>query len=653
MRGQECLPQILPPGVRRGFNQLHLAVALVLLLQWCVRALSSTWRTLFVPLLLAFGCTRPTVSIETAGQCQTCHEGIERASATHDGCVSCHGGNANGVTKDAGHQGLLGVSNPSFPGRWEKGCGPCHQHQVERMKTSQMFTNTGMIGQIQATWEGERPGVVYSSRQGPAFGPDGKAINHADVGQLDNLSGDLYRKFCARCHVARQNEALDGAGHPAGCAACHFSYSDGATYRGGDPTMKGKSPYSATHTMQGLPPMQACAQCHHRSGRHALSYQGLYDGNNGLVPTKNGMPGPVPGSDERSFSHVAPDVHFLAGMECIDCHTSREIMGEGYASKDMRGQLEIRCEDCHGDSAKPPRFVTVSRESDRPLIESRQYGFPIRPGFKVALTSKDRPYSNVFEKDGQVMLATKREGKLLKSPVITGTAEHRVAGHERLECATCHSRSVVQCYGCHTSYDKRSTGWDFVADRETPGEFSETEDYRTLFPFPLALNEHGRISPVTPGCQTFVTVIEPDGSLSKNDAVLNYKGKPQLRFAPFFGHNTGSRAVGCTECHGNPAFLGFGQSLLEQGGVKSTLLCEKNDKKALDGFLAMDRGRVVSHAAITRTGARPLQHDEVRRVFAVNLCLVCHETGKDPIYLKQLDYDALKDPLHLRLLSAR
>ena len=609
---------------------------------------------MLVSLLFAVGCVRSQAASDpAAGQCMSCHQGLERASASHTGCVSCHGGDSTSTVKDSAHQGLFGLSNPSYAGRWERGCGPCHKHQLERMKSSQMFTNTGMIGQIQATWEGERPGVVYSSRQGLAYGPDGKAIDHTDVGQLDNLSGDLYRKFCARCHVARQNEALDGAGHPAGCAACHFSYDEGATYRGGDPTMKGKSPNSATHTMQGLPPMQACAQCHHRSGRHALSYQGLYDGNNGLVPTKNGMPGPAPGSDERSFSHVAPDVHFLAGMECIDCHTSREIMGEGYASKDMRGQLEVRCEDCHGDSVQPPRFVTVSRENDQPLIESRQYGFKIRPGFRMALTSKNRPYSNVFEKDGQVVLATKRAGKLLKSPVITGTAEHSVAGHERMECATCHSRSVVQCYGCHTAYDKRSTGWDFVEGRETPGEFSETEDYRTLYPFPLALNEHGRVSPVTPGCQTFVTVIEPDGSLSKNDAVANYKGKPQLRFAPFFGHNTGARAVGCTECHGNPAFLGFGQNLLERGGVKSTLLCEKNDKKALDGFLAMDRGRVVSHAAITRTGARPLEHDEVRRVFAVNLCLVCHETGKDPIYLKKLDYDALKDPLHRRLLSAR
>jgi hypothetical protein len=133
--------------------------------------------------------------------------------------------------------------------------------------------------------------------------------------------------------------------------------------------------------------------------------------------------------------------------------------------------------------------------------------------------------------------------------------------------------------------------------------------------------------------------------------VARYKGRPQLRFAPFYGHATGRRAVGCAECHGNPAFLGFGQHLIEKGSVRATLLCEKNPGKPLDGFLAMEGGRVVPHAAITVAGGRPLDHDEVRRVFAVNLCLVCHDEASDPIYRSRLDYDALDDALHRRLLA--
>lgn len=228
-----------------------------------------------------------------------------------------------------------------------------------------------------------------------------------------------------------------------------------------------------------------------------------------------------------------------------------------------------------------------------------------------------------------------------------------MAGHGRLECHACHSRTVVQCYGCHTTYDKTGSGMDFIKGKETPGEFSETEDYRTLYPFPLALNQRGRISAVTPGCQTFITVVEEDGSKSRDEYVARFNGKRQLRFAPFFSHNTGKKAVGCGECHGNPSFLGFGQHVVEGKNISGTLICDKSDTKPLDGFLTLQDGKVNAYSAITRERSRPLNGREVRRVLAANLCIICHDKAKDPIYRKELDYRALDDRLHRRLLNDR
>jgi hypothetical protein len=192
---------------------------------------------------------------------------------------------------------------------------------------------------------------------------------------------------------------------------------------------------------------------------------------------------------------------------------------------------------------------------------------------------------------------------------------------------------------------------DFVSQEETPGAFSETEDYRMLYPFPLALNQKGRISPVTPGCQTFVTVVEPDGTISRNEQVASYKGSPRLRFAPLYSHNSGTRAITCVECHGNPQFIGFGQHVTEGASLRPTLLCEKSDRKPLDGFLSLERGRVRAFSAITREGSRPLDGGEVKRVLQVNLCLPCHNKAGDRIFRKGLDYRALDDPRHRRLLS--
>jgi len=584
--------------------------------------------------------------------CVRCHQGIEHVSKTHGDCVSCHGGKPLEQGKEKAHQGVFGIANPEYIGRWENGCATCHRYQFERMKSNLMYTAAGMIRNIQLTWEGE-DGYSYTTHGEKQFDADGRPFSPKAVAGLDNLSGELYRKFCARCHVGAETTGVYGASHASGCAACHFPRNNEGVYEGNDKTMKGKAGHSASHAMSPLPDTQVCIRCHNRSGRIALSYQGLYDGNNGLVPTRRGEGGPEMTSGARNLVHIAPDVHLAAGMECIDCHTSRDVMGDGFAYRNMYQQAEVSCEDCHGSGTDVPRYREITRENDEALRESRSYKPPVRSGMRMIQTSKGRSYSNVFYRDGAVWLQGKRSGKLHRSRVITGTPAHTIAGHGRLECYSCHSRTVVQCYGCHTRYDKAVAGRDFIKGQDTPGAFSETEDYRMLYPFPLALNQRGRISPVTPGCQTFVTVAEEDGSQSKTEYVARFKGRQQLRFAPFYSHNTGTRAIGCAECHGNPAFLGFGQHVVEGGDIRGTLICERSDRKPLDGFLTMEKGRVMAYSAITRENSRPLNGAEIKRALSVNLCLPCHARADDPIYRKGVDYRALDDTLHRRLLSGR
>ena len=612
------------------------------------RGLSGLPRTLLALLALytLAGCVASDSKIS---RCVVCHQGLEKVSENHPDCISCHGGNPKEKNKNASHLAMYGPGNPAAPEHWDKTCGACHLYQLDRVKANLMYTATGMIKNTQLTWEGQDE-RLYSSRGGEVYDARGNARRLKPVAELDHLSGELYRKFCSQCHVARQAGDVFSASHASGCAACHFPYNDQATYRGGDPQLKGKAPYAASHTMEKLPDNRVCSRCHNRSGRIALSYEGLYDGNNSMVPTKEGRPGPVMASGARNLTHIAPDVHFAAGMDCIDCHTSRDIMGDGYAYENMYYQTEISCEDCHG-GAKPPRYQEITAENDEAVRESKSYRMQMRPGMKMMLTAKGRKYSNAFYRDGVVHVQGKRSGKLFKSKVVTGTPEHTVVGHGRMECYACHSRTVVQCYGCHTTYDKTKPGMDYVKGVATPGRFSEKEDYRMLYPFPLALNQRGRISPVTPGCQTFVTVVEPDGSSSKNEYVAKYKGKRQLRFAPFYSHNTGKKAVGCGECHGNPAFLGFGQHVVSGSDIEGTLICEQSADKPLDGYLTLQQGKVRAYSAITRENSRPLNGKEVRRTLSANLCIVCHDKARDPIYRKELDYRALNDALHRRLLS--
>jgi hypothetical protein len=610
--------------------------------------LSYFFKSLAYLVLLALtgGCG---LSGGKASTCETCHPRIEKVSASHPDCISCHGGDPLNQDKTASHRSMYGPKNPAAPQQWEKTCGACHFYQLGRVKANLMYTATGMIKNTQLTWESP-DNQLYSSRGGDVYDPRGKELRLKPVAELDHISGELYRKFCSQCHVGGEAGDVYGASHASGCAACHFPCNNTASYAGKDAALLGKAPYSASHAMEKLPDNKVCSRCHNRSGRIALSYEGLYDGNNSMVPTRKGLPGPVMLSGSRNAVHITPDIHAVAGMDCIDCHTSRDVMGDGYAYQNMNLQTEISCEDCHG-GASAPRYREITRENEESLRESKSYRQQMQPGTKMLVTAKGRSYSNVFYRDGVVYVLGKRSGKLFKSKVITGSPEHSIVGHGRMECYACHSRTVVQCYGCHTTYDRTQGGMDFIKGYETPGSFSEKEDYRMLYPFPLALNQRGRISPVTPGCQTFVTVVEADGTTSKKEYVARYKGKHQLRFAPFYSHNTGKKAVGCSECHGNPAFLGFGQHVVAGGDIYGTLICEQSADKPLDGFLTLQDGKVRAYSAITRENSRPLNGKEVRRTLAVNTCIVCHDKARDPIYRKELNYRALDDALHRRLLS--
>ena len=91
--------------------------------------------------------------------------------------------------------------------------------------------------------------------------------------------------------------------------------------------------------------------------------------------------------------------------------------------------------------------------------------------------------------------------------------------------------------------------------------------------------------------------------------------------------------------------------MVEGRSVKATLLCERSETKPLDGFLTMNNGQVRAFSAITRENSRPLNQDEIRRALAVNTCLICHPSAKDPIYRTRIKYRDLDDTLHRRLLA--
>ncbi len=575
--------------------------------------------------------------------CLACHEGIELTSSNHDfACIECHGGNTLAKEKGSAHQGMHGGKNPSDPSVWEQGCGRCHPYQLVKLKSSLMFSNIGLTERLAKAW-GQPEDKFYATTDFQGHDQEGNALRAHSIAALDTLSAEAYRKFCSACHVGYERNWGYRAQHASGCAACHFLRNEEGAYEGNDPTIQGKKSYAATHKMDPLPQNEACFRCHNRSGRIALTYQGLVDGNNALVPTVSGLPGPRMISEVRNVHSIKPDIHYEKGMECIDCHTSREIMGEGYTYTTMNQQLEVTCEDCHGTAKDLPNSRPITREDDPPLKESLSYKRQAYFGDRMVLTSKGRMFSNVFEQKERFVLTTKRKGLSLNIKTIMGSREHAIVGHERLRCDTCHTQAVPQCYGCHTTYDERAKAFDLIREeRLTRGGFSETEDLRTLYPFPLVVDEKGRIVPSTPGCQTLLTYIDKGGLVLFKDLIPEYQGTPRFKFVPFHAHSTGKKAIGCRECHGNPAFAGLGDGLvsLETGSLTSAIRCSVTGLP-LNAILEIKNGKILSRTAVPREGGRPLNKEEIRRFFRANLCLACHDQPEPRVYGKKIDLDRL------------
>ncbi|WP_022850878.1 selenite/tellurite reduction operon c-type cytochrome ExtM [Limisalsivibrio acetivorans] len=592
--------------------------------------------------------------VESASTCISgeCHAGIETTSENHDfACVECHQGNNKSLDKDEAHKGMLGGRNPSSSKTWDEGCGKCHQYQHDRVSTTLMYTATGMIKNSQKAWN-DYEGKLYSTHGAEGFDASGNETARPAVTELEELSGELYRKFCSACHLGYDKRSGYRAHHSSGCAGCHFNHSVAGTYEGGDKTIKGKEGYPEKHIIDPLPKDDVCITCHNRSGRIALSYQGLYDGNNSLVPTMRGLPGPELIDGVRNLRHMHADIHSDAGMECIDCHTSRDIMGDGYMYENMFDQIETACEDCHGGETAP-KTERITKENAYPLREAKNYAFDVNYGDEMVLTSKGRMYSNVKKENGKLYLYTKREGKRLEIKTVNGTDEHEVFGHERLECYTCHSNTVVQCYGCHTTYDKSEKMMDWIKMEETQGRFSEKEDIRTFFPFPLGVNQRGKISPVTPGCQTFLNVIDENGNKVMDEHIFKFRGEQNFKFAPFYSHNTGKKAVTCAGCHGDMMFAGLGQGIvsIEEKSITSTYMCDKCDKP-MDSLYSVEDGKLSVTSDVVREHSRLMTKEEIASMLRVNQCIVCHDKGESRFYGEDIDYgDVLNDSVHRPLLD--
>ena len=537
-------------------------------------------------------------------------------------CVDCHGGDGTAKTKaqahppraqrEAGDERVAGLTEDLTWRRFENPmdlrvaattCGPCHESEVGRVRTS-----------LHATTAGHLSDGYYESglakRKGSQFGVFAVPSHVAEKGDIEELfqvppfrgSGpedqlgthfaDLARKECMQCHLWSEGRAVegrvgfDGDYRGEGCAACHVPYAlDGLSESGDRSAPKTEPGHPRAHVMTRAPTTDTCTSCHYGDASIGLNFRGLSQ----LPPGAPGGP-EIPGTTDalrnRQFylddpSMVPPDVHHERGMHCIDCHTENDVMGDGRLYGSMEHAVEIACSDCHG--------------TFRELATLR--------------TQRGTPLAHLRRKDGQVVLKSKVDGREHLVPQVAHVLDPKrpeyneraaramTPEHADLACHLCHSAWNPNFMGFHFDRNESLTQLDLLSGQRTRGRVTTQEKvFSSWKSFYAGLDESGRFAPYLTGFSTMGTARDENGRvLLDQELPVTGAGLSGLTQIHHQMHTIRGTSRACVECHRSSATWGLGSVNFRLGRQLAFVA----DRRGLE-VVAVDRAQVSASVPIAK-----------------------------------------------------
>jgi hypothetical protein len=580
---------------------------------------------------------------------------MAKAWGADKNCEVCHKGNPYAFTKKEAHKGMY--INPGDFRVISETCGQCHddrgrirkdveglipeviklsrvvskgqRNHVPRTIRVIMSTLSGEIAGTRYIWNAQKTkNAIYSVRAVRDIDgilPDYKGV----VKELKNLppasnsdADSLLRNKCLKCHLWTKGEEKEGLYRSNGCSACHVIYSDKGFSETGDPTIaKGVPSHPLKHEITVKVPVSQCMHCHNNEGeRIGMSYTGQIQAHLGFPYTNNGMP------REKIYGinsiHIKSDIHYQRGMSCIDCHTSKEMHGDGNLYVRSNYEVSIRCESCHGTPYEYPSLKDsrgnklanlVKRGNDLILVEKLTGREHIVPQLKRIMDRASLPLAMVIPAH-------------LKD----------IKGRNKLECYTCHAVSAPQYYGYNIKRDDRRVSpidWGIgIGEGEkimnSPSGWDSEYIYIRWEDSPLGVDYKGYIAPFIPLYQPFFTHIDSSGRiLSLNRALKTTKGLYSLSLDPVQPHSIRRQSRSCESCHNNPKAVGLGSDYLDLVAQGLSI------NFSLDRFVD-EYGKPVSDTE--KMNSRPFNKEEMDRMERINLCVACHKNMENAELWKKI-----------------
>jgi hypothetical protein len=345
--------------------------------------------------------------------CLTCHAELPEISAAHPvkvfGCVSCHGGERLALDETLAHSTMRGGANPS--------------DFIQRATTSVQSTYAGAIASILYTF-GQQPDLT--ARYGTAAVVDDVVTTSTGVAKLlafdaAEFQNPFIQQFSSNCLTCHINAApMDGAEYAryTGCAACHT------------PLERQGEAAAETHQLTTAIPYTQCNSCHNR---------GNYDLRGMSFARRTDHP------TDRLHDYYQPIALFVKceyTLDCIDCHTRTEAMGDGDLHSNKKEIQYVQCRTCHGTPTELPDTRTLTDPNDiafrlaqlNPVVE-------LKPGDRVIVTDQGEALWNTrVLPDGSYELVGKATGEQFKfRPVMGSGCTQNTDQQASQYCHECHS----------------------------------------------------------------------------------------------------------------------------------------------------------------------------------------------------------------------
>ena len=373
--------------------------------------------------------------------CLTCHADLPEISASHPiktfGCVICHGGERLALDAYLAHSTMRGGANPSDLSVVETSCGGsnCHsgseadgRDHIQRVLTSVQSTYAGAIANIRFTFGAQTDLSAH-------FGIGAVTDEHTKTGITSLAAFDpsteshpFIQKFgqnCLTCHVNATPREGKVYARQTGCAACHTPLFD-------SPPIFGENGGSqrGVHTLSTAIPYTQCNACHNRGNYNlrTMTFDERAD-----HPTS------------RLADYYQPIAQFTKceyTLDCVDCHTRAEVMGDGDIHANQKDIQYVQCKTCHGTPTELPLTKTLTDPNDIVFtLAFLNLVVDLKLGDTILITEKGEPLWNtrVLSDGTYEMIGKATRQKFTFRPVMGSSCTQTGADQTSAYCHECHA----------------------------------------------------------------------------------------------------------------------------------------------------------------------------------------------------------------------